>query len=154
MLFFLNSCKKNDNISKITHSDIGIKDSLHFKIQNKSNTNYVLYIEKRRLYYNASLPNQISMNFVDKDKPVVISQDFTAPFFMLDEEGNLSTEDSILQASYIDCIKKNRDWVLVVPAKKMIEFRMPLIDTIDYCGRLNYPVLNRGVEYKASINYV
>ncbi|WKS95312.1 hypothetical protein [Riemerella columbina] len=75
----------------------------------------------------------------------------SSPFWVLDEDGTMSEEDRLLQKEYIDCLKKDRSEVFILKPNQVKNFKLPLIDSADECGEIDYPILEKGKSYKVSV---
>ncbi len=150
LFIILLSCKKESSPIdlEISRRSLSIDDTLHIKIINKTNEDYLLYFDNKKLHY-IDVPLSLYLEITHNQTPVKINYSISDPLWMLDENGKMSLEDSLQQKKYFDCINKDRSIIVKLPAKKSIKFNIPLIDSVDECGRENYPILEKGNLYKA-----
>lgn len=150
-LLLLWSCQENTLDITLTNKLLSPNDTLNINFNNKTNENYLLYFESIKLRYSSEAPHSLNLEILKNNKKTKAIYSISDPFWMLDEDGKMSKEDSILQAKYFDCINKDRSILIEIPAKKSVNFSTLLIDSIDECGRKNYPILETKTSYKVSI---
>ncbi len=147
-LLIVISCENKPSVElEILNKEINITDSLRLRLTNRTKNNYLIYLNDFKPSYYDSQSN-LFVNILDNNHLVKAVYSVSDPIWLLDENGKMIYEDSLSQKKYFDCIKKDRSILLKLPAKESIDFKIPLIDSIDECGRKNYPILEKGRSYK------
>lgn len=154
ILILLVQCKDKDLVElKILNNRISLNDSLRIKFKNNSKNNYLIYLDNLQPDYSDK-PHRFNVNFMYENKIVQSEYPISDPLWILNEDGSLDKEDRLQQKIYFDCISKDRGRFLKLPAKETINFNIPLIDSIDECGRENYPILEKNKLYKISLKII
>ena len=144
------SCTNESSPIDLEISRRNFENNLYIKIINNTNEDQLLYFNDKRLRY-IDLPLSLCLEITHNQIPVKTNYSVSNPFWLLDENGSLSLEDSLLQKEYFDCIYEDRSIIVKLTAKNSLKFKVPLIDSIDECGRENYPILEKGKSYEAKL---
>lgn len=152
MLLIVTSCNKNGKSIdlKITNYGLNVEDSLNLKITNYTEDIYLFYLNDKKLH-SVDMPLSFFTEISHEDILVTNNYSFSSPFWMLDENGKMSEEDSLLQNQYFDCINRDTSQIIILKPNQVKSLKLSLIDSVDECGRINYPLLKKGVLYKTSI---
>lgn len=153
LFVLLISCNKTQKTIelKIVNLELKATDSLFINFKNNTNENYLFYFESKKLTYFPKAPNSLNLVITNNEKPVDFVYSITDPLWLIDENGQMSKEDSISQSNYFDCKNKYNDLFILVPAKSSFILKSKLIDSVDDCGRENYPILQNKISYKTSL---
>lgn len=150
VLICIGCSKKNEQPVeiKISPDSVTAKDYLNIKFVNHDNRGYIFYLESRIIHYNGNNINQYNLEIRDSLNKEVNTEFHSAPFFIIDEQGNLSEEDQKLEDNYFDCMGKDYSELLYLSANSTKNFNLKIIDSVYQCGIESYPILKKNSNYK------
>lgn len=154
LLFFtsiLFSCHKKAVELSIYNNHIKNADSISFVVQNNTNTPYLFFIEEKSINFQQTI-NSFYVHIYNGKGVTESVSSISDPLFVIpDENGFIDEESFVTEQKYFECVNKDRSVSFILPPKDKILIKQKLIDSIDECGRSNYPILDKNLEYKLSL---
>lgn len=133
---------------EISPESVTTKDYLKVKFINNDNRGYIFYLESKIIFYTGKDINQYNLEVRDSLNKRASTEFHSAPFFIIDEQGNLSEEDQKLEDDYFDCMGKDYSELLYLPANSTKNLSLKIIDSVYQCGIESYPILKKDSNYK------